>query len=206
MNAQRILAALAVSAICACAFADDLFPPSWRTTPPGEGFTTFQSWEFGTDTNPSPPDVNLNHFGTPVLTVHGDFPYTVWKADDNGHQGVWRFEDWMTLDVPNNPPPLDFKEIWLQITYSAAEGHDPQVYTLPPESLVESVEKTQLDAYYWHETFRIIITPNPNSETIYIEPRDCSLYVDEIVLDTQCVPEPASLLLLAVSSLLLRRR
>lgn len=206
MSTLKVLAVVAAVGICAVAFADDLNPPPWRTNPPGQGSTTFQQWEFNTNANPAAPDVVHNNFGAPVANIHGDFPYTVWLANDNGHNGVWRFEDWISLDVPNDPIQHPYKEIWIQITYSAGAGHDPQLFTEPPESNVETVNKVQLDQFYWHGTYKITIIPNPQAETIFIEPRDCTLYVDEIVLDTISIPEPASLFLLAVSSLLLRRR
>ena len=107
------------------ASADDLYPPDWRTDPPGQGFTTFQMWEFGTDDNPVGPDVVYNAFGDPTATITGDWPLTLWKDEDFGHYGVWRFEDWMELFIPNNPEPEESKYIWLQITFSAGEGHDP---------------------------------------------------------------------------------
>ena len=54
-----------------------------------------------------------------------------------------------------------------------------------------------------------IIEPNPNEESIQIKPRDCTIYIDEIVIDTICIPEPASMaMLLGTSGLLafIRRR
>jgi len=197
ISAAAIIAMLAPS-VC----ADDLNPPFWR----GDPGTTLQMWEFGTAANPTPPDVVANPYGDPLLTVAGNFPYTLWKATDFGHQGVWRFEDWMILEIPNNPEPNDHKYIWMQITYSSGYGHDPELFTLPPEASIMPISKVQLDDYYWHGTYVITITPNCAFETIYIEPRDCTAYIDEIVVDTICIPEPASLLLLAVAGLFLRRR
>ncbi len=148
----------------------------------------------------------MNPFGEPEARIFGDFPFTVWKKTDNGHQGVWRFEDYIELYVPNSPVPDNRKEIWLQMTYSAGYGHQPLVVTLPYQSSINVVEWTKLDQYYWHVTYHVIVEPNPVEEMIYIQPRDCTLYLDEIVLDTLCIPEPASLLLLAVAGLLFRRR
>lgn len=188
------------------ASADDLYPPDWRTDPPGQGFTTFQMWEFGTDDNPVGPDVVYNAFGDPTATITGDWPLTLWKDEDFGHYGVWRFEDWMELFIPNNPEPEESKYIWLQITFSAGEGHDPEILSLPDWADLEIINHIQLDDYYYHGTYLITIEPNPEEELLVIMPRDCTLYVDEIVVDTICVPEPASLTLLAVFGLLLARR
>lgn len=204
MKAQALISIVCALGIGFGAFADDLNPPTWR----GEASTTWQAWEFDNDTNPVTADDGFNPYGTAVATVFGDFPYTRWKDIDNGHLGVWRFEDWITVDVPNtdNTDPGTYKEIWIQITYSAGYGRDPELFTLPEETTVETIAKTQLDDYYWHGTYVVRIEPNPEFETIYIEPRDCTLYVDELVVDTRCVPEPASLLLLASCGLLIRRR
>lgn len=214
MKASMILA-LAVVAIGAVASssAEDLYPPIWRTSPPGQDATTHQVWEFsqgpaGPHPNPVivPPDIDNNQFGDPLASVYGEFPYALWKETDNGHQGVWRIEDYIQLDVPNSPTPNDYKDIWLQVTYSAGYGHAPLEVTQPFSASSEVVNLTQLDAYYWHVTYHIRIEPNPAFESIYIQPRDCSVYIDEIVLDTICAPEPASALLLALAALLLRRR
>lgn len=208
MNMKRLAIAVTLLVVLGVqAFADDLYPPPWRTNPPGQGSTTYQAWEFSTDTNPTPPDVNLNHFGTPVADVHGAFPNTVWLNNDHGHQGVWRFDDYIQLDVPNDPVPHPFKEIWLQVTFSSDLGNDLLLLTNPPYTgAVELVNKVQLDDYYWHSTFRLRIEPNPASETIYIQPRNCTAYVDEIVLDTISAPEPASLLLVLAGVVLRRKR
>jgi hypothetical protein len=52
----------------------------------------------------------------------------------------------------------------------------------------------------------LIIRPNPNFEQIFIRPRDCQVFVDCITIETQCIPEPMTMGLLGLGSLLLRRR
>lgn len=193
---------LLLSLSAAPAFADDLNPPEWR----GAEGSTMQAWEFSTDANPATPDVDLNPYGVASLFVEGSFPTTRWKSEDLGHAGVWKFEDFMLLDVPNNPEPNEYKLIWLQLTYYADETNEPEVLTIPEETSVEVVNKVPVDDNYYHVTFLLTLMPNPASEQIYIMPRNCTLYVDELVLDTLCAPEPASVLLLAVAGLLIRRR
>lgn len=214
---MKALATFAIVAVAlgagAVSSAEDLYPPIWRTSPPGQDATTHQVWEFSqgpAGPHPNPvivaPDVDNNQFGDAQAAVYGEFPYALWKATDNGHQGVWRFEDYIQLDVPNSPTPNEYKDIWLQITYSAGYGHTPLILTQPFYSAIETVNVVQLDQYYWHVTYHVRIEPNPDFESIYIQPRDCSVYVDEIVLDTICAPEPGSVLLLSLAALLLRRR
>jgi hypothetical protein len=56
-------------------------------------------------------------------------------------------------------------------------------------------------------TYHITILPNPDFETIVIQPTDCTLYIDQIVLDTICtVPEPATFGLLGLGALALLRK
>ncbi|MHC4646467.1 MAG: PEP-CTERM sorting domain-containing protein [Planctomycetota bacterium] len=64
----------------------------------------------------------------------------------------------------------------------------------------------QADGDYWNITYHIILEPNPASETIWVQPRDCTLYIDEIVVDTICTPEPGTLLLLGLGGMVLLRR
>lgn len=213
MNSRKLAVGVVLLLIVgAQALADDLYPAPWRTTPPGQGTTTFQQWEFNTAANPAAPEVVFNSFGAPSAQISGQFPLTRWLATDWAaptHHGVWKFElpDAMTLTIPNSPVQHEFKDIWLQVTYYTFQGLDPVVTTNPGASVVEVVHKTQLDDYYWHDTFHIRIEPNPSSETISIKAPDaaCTIYVDEVVVDTISIPEPGSLVL-ALAGLLLRRR
>ena len=211
MSAKRAAAVIVAALFLASlAIADDLYPPLWRTAPPGQGTTTFQAWEFSTSDNPAVPEVVFNSFGPPSAQITGTWPYTRWLDTDWSaptHHGVWKFESpgTMTFSVPNSPTPDQFKDIWLQLTYYTDQGLDPVLTTVPAAAQIELVHKTQLDAYYWHDTFHIRIEPNPSFETITVAAPECTIYVDEAVLDTICAPEPTSLLLAAIG-LLLRRR
>jgi len=193
--------------LCAVpSLAEDLNSPGWRTDPPGQETTTYQAWEFGTDDNPVNPDVDLNAFGTAVASLTGSFPVTRWHAAHEGRTGVWQFDDYILLDVPNSPEPNEYKDIWIQLTFLAEEGADPEILSQPYASEVEIVDHVQLSDTWIHGTYRVRIEPNPASELVYIMPRDCTLFVDEIVVDTICIPEPASLALLVCGALVWRRR
>ncbi|MCK4342173.1 MAG: PEP-CTERM sorting domain-containing protein [Phycisphaerae bacterium] len=192
------------------AYAEDTNPPSWR----GNDNTTYQYWEFASPTNPVMADnPGGNPYGNATATIAGNFPYTMWMAEDQGYQGVWKFEDYFLLEIPNCTVSNDYKEIWLQITFYAEDGADPNFMTLPAMSgAVEVIEKSELPLLpgatitYWQATYRITIEPNPDFESIYIMPDDCTTFIDELIIDTICIPEPTSLFLLAVAGLMLRRR
>jgi len=198
-------ASVLVVTLTSVAFADDLLPAPWRTTPPGQPPTTLQAWQFSAPTNPSPPDVVFNSFGNPLATVHYTTPFTPWLPEDHGHFGVWYVEDWISFELPNQPDPNLQKLLWVQVTFSSVGGQDPLFFTNPPLASVEIVRRVPLDQYYWHGTYLIKIQPNPPMETLYIAPRECAINIDQVVIDTICIPEPGTLALLAVCGLFRRR-
>lgn len=196
-----------VSAVVLC----DANPPDWR----GGANTTYQSWSFSTQDNPAFPDDGwYNPYGKPSTELIGDFgANTVWLNEDNGHQGVWivdRTASDMVLNVSNFPEQNPYKELWLQIVYSAQNDEVPMIYVLPEggATYIPMVfqSKTQIDTLYFSAWYKLTIEPNPTFEKIYIRPRDCQVFVDCITLDTQCIPEPMTLVMLGLGGLLLRKR
>lgn len=199
----------------ASAFAAlDLNPAPWRTNPTGLAPTTYQSWDFTTNANPTAPDVDLNPFGDAMLTVNGGFfDKTVWYNTLTGypnHQGIWGFELDIWVDIPNSPVPNPYKEVWLQITYTASNA--PNIFVVPEGDMgqyafMNLVENVSLDNGWYHAVYSVMVEPNPSYELNIIRPADCTLYVDDLIIETVCVPEPATLALLGLGALsLLRKR
>jgi hypothetical protein len=184
------------------AWADDFNAPDWR----GDPRTTYQRWEFGTSSTTPAPDDYTNTLGVPTLTVTGEFPYTAHQASYEGATGVWKFEDYIQIEIANFNEEYDLKRIWIQLTYLAATGTAPLILTEPTYSERNIVEGPTPSGNYYHIAYEILIEPNPTSETIYIQPADCTLYLDEVVIDTICIPEPATICLLGFGALALLRK
>ena len=177
-----------------------------------------QIWEFTTGPVPGeepifPPDFSRNDYGTALATLYGEFDLpqrdTRWFDDVSGHQGVWAVGRTIGLDIPNDPTPRPYKFIRLQLTFDG--GHAAEVVPFEPwidvtsadgplEVTIPQIQITPFDNVFSHAVYDIVLQPNRSDETIWIQPRYCQVYIDEIVVDTICVPEPSSALgLLAMS-------
>jgi len=186
-------------------YAEDFNSPSWR----GDSMTTYQQWEFGSSTNPVYPDFEDNIHGPPLLTIADETASPQWKATDlygdNMREGVWRFDDYMSVTIGNFNQDNPLKVVWLQMTYYDTGGVEPDIIMDPVYDNIRVVEKVEAGGY-WNISFEIEISPNPVEETIEIHPGDGPLYVDEVVIDTICVPEPVSIALLGLGGLVFLRK
>ncbi len=202
----RVLASMIlVAALCACSAADDIHPPLWRAQPG----TTYARWEFSTpDLNPL-PDEFVNPNGTPATEI---FPGHDWLHEYGGRFGVWPLSGLIVVDIPNFPPPNPHKVVWVQVTWSSPSPYaEPDVDELLFGRAGELIRRKPLppdqDIQWWHDTYRLTIVPNPPREVIRLQG---AIWVDELVIDTICVPEPSSLAFLGGTmgflGLVVRRR
>ncbi len=201
MTKHYVLLGLAVVLFvvtAATAVADDLLPPDWR----GGDNSTLQIWEFLTDDNPASPTVDQNPFGTAQATIYGEWEFpnrdTFWVSDDLGHEGVWYVGGSMSLEIPNDPAVRPMKMIRMQITYDGGyttPEPQPWIVVEAPDGEevgeLELIQQISLDETYVHDTYDLVIEPNPSSEVIWIQPRYSQVYIDQIVVDTICLPDPA---------------
>lgn len=178
----------------------------------GQFNSSFGEWEF--DTNAYPPQYNDGHFpfsGVPYVDLIPQFGSS-WIDQMDDRQGIWSLGEIATL-FQNGPAtdPGTFKVIYVQVIWKAQgeldkplisiQGHseDLQYYD---EQDVPIMEFT-LDNDWKHSVYQLGIFPNPVFENIVVEG---SIYIDEMIIDTQCIPEPASLAILGMGAVFLLHR
>lgn len=192
---KLLLVTVLLCLVAQFAYADDFFPPPWRGLPG----TTFQQWEFG-DPNPNPlPSILNNPYGMPSTTV---IPKTGmgWFQEYNGRFGVWPLSGFIETTIPNTPIPNPTKIIWVSLTWMPqGVGCTPFVIETTSATSGQVIYETAAGAGWMHTTYAITMQPNPIFETILIQG---DVMVDEMVMDTVCVPvpEPGSLAVLGTGA------
>ena len=217
MMRKMMWAGLIAAIVChgSVALADDLVAPPWR----GDPGSTYQEWDFLTNSDPAAPEVDLNTYGTASADISlGPLASGYWATYPpivGGRIGVWDIATGdITLTIPNTDltGPATWKEIWVQVTYYQ------DITTIPVVEVVggsflggQTITSEVIPAWGSYVVTQSMwrIEPNPTIEEIIIsgDPVFGSM-IDQIVVDTICIPEPATLSLLALGGLavLVRRR
>jgi len=157
----------------------------------------------------------LPELGTPVPIE----PYEPrLPGDDLIGTGVVALSGRLEIPVFNDPTPRPEKKVWIQLTWAPQDQMpfpepivgvmdiqpgDPSQYVVTP---VQETNTIDLGGGWTHSTYEFSIYPNPDFEIFEITG---DIYVDELIVDTHCVPEPATLSMLgvlAVMGLAIRRR
>lgn len=182
--------------------------PAWSGT---GGTTTSEQWSFS-DWNYGPlhPDAGwVNPFGTDP-----EYPYLVVNpgADHSlslgSHTGVWALgSSGIDVVIPNNPDsgPGTQKEMWIELTWSIAGRsrflpdqlmvdvfplYDDENASFRMETLRTNQSTSQDGQRQWFTTlYKVDIWPNPPGEWITIKG---DIYIDNVAVDTICIPEPAT--------------
>lgn len=207
LRARRVVVALAVLSM-AVADAGVYAGPGWR----GGANTSFQQWSFGdSGTSPSPDGgFPPNQYGTPeTWIVNG----AAWNAGpiDSSHSGVWQLGTGeIDIYIPNDTVAQFQKDIWVELLWkginSTFRPEQPMLGIYPDggyTQLNSTREDTSVGSGWTSSVFKISIWPNPPSEWITI---GGDIYVDQVVIDTRCIPEPATFGLLIGGAFMAIRR
>jgi hypothetical protein len=195
---RYILACMTVAVVfgglVASVKADDIYPPTWLR---GQPTTTYGDWTFATSANPAAPDLGLyNPNGNPTATITGG----TWHNFYDNHVGVWTLGSSSSMDffIPNTPFDAGrYKLVWTQVTWQPDTGGSPLV-------TVNGVGSTLIlsapagNGGWLQNVYETFLFPNPASEDVIISG---TMDVGQVVIDTVCVPEPSSLVLLAIGAL-----
>jgi len=204
--AAFLLAPLVLLVLSAASSADDSFPPSWRggqRTVHAE-WDTWQSGGGGASIAPDAWSANPATVGAPAAGLGTTGSYVATYEGRNDVIELNQDDDlWFELDNYDQANPL--KTIRVQVTYYL-EGKLAvsrfNVWTDPtgqPQEIPAVVLNTVVHPDMWAtDMFELTLTPNPEWEKIGLKFEFYPpAYVDQVVIDTRCVPEPAAALLLA---------
>ena len=174
-----------------------MYPDAWTSNPP----------------LPVPPNAYAYN-GTSLLPTF------------NGRTNVIKLTDDSQIDfwLPNfyQDPPNPYKKVQIQVTYfaiSVSQYSSVDASTFP--YLAEVGEPVLIAEYaygdgWYTDVWNLQIQPNPPSEFIYVNFTNGLLgvgelplypaYLDQVVIDTICVPEPATIGLLGLGVLAFLRK
>jgi hypothetical protein len=192
---------------------------TYRTTYPGDLIFTPDLTGFGAGTRKSfaPQAVQL---AAPVTGGAAEILSTY-----NNRPGVLKLNtEGLYVNLPNFLPGEQYTRLRFEICYddTYASFADFQVWGLTDTGAIPGYDgvyinpllvKNSRDGAWVTEVYEFVIKPSPQWETVFIRfdhyptsPQDLDApYIDYLSVDTLCAPEPASLLLLALGTVFLRK-
>lgn len=190
------LSACILLLIVSPALARDVVPPPWD---PAYPTATTQIWEFTTG-GVGDPAIVENPYGLPCMIAEGaTWPVEVDGPDDIPILALGFGEDGGSINVtiPNAPEWNLWKLVQYQVTADKAMDGLP---TSMPGGTIDpaSLGNMQHPNGTWYTYSGVIAIPdNPCSECITFTFYP-NTHVEEIVLKTVCIPEPATMALLGL--------
>jgi len=190
------------------AFASYDIAPSWRDV--NNGNTTYAVWEFGTSgiTGPggsyyySGADSGWNVNGAPQLVVN---PLLGWFAALDEAAGVWGLSGHISAIIPNTSVTGagTSKLIQIQLAWKSetVEQNVPTVYVNAEGLCYDvSIANEKIINGWTYTTYFVELATNPTVENIEINGK---VYVDSLIIDTHCVPEPGALCMMGIGAVVL---
>ena len=226
--------------LCAqLASADYANPPGWENDP----YFTHQSWSFGDATNPSDPDPGAVSPGNPsfnMTAANNTWVENLGMVYDFGgnplgaRQGGWKIsgpsadEVWFTIDVPNEPNPHMYKELWFELTFRVTDMTHAQTIvddvdlSVYADGIIDDAHEftylgdlggafgADLSGHIWLRFEGMFsYDPQPGWEQVVLTGSMLAgqeVLLDQVDIDTHCIPEPATMGLLGMGVLALIRR
>jgi hypothetical protein len=202
--------ALACGGVSTPALAGDLNPPPWR----GQPGTTFQYWQFASNTDIFPNPFN-NPNGVPSIGTGG--VGISWQPGPAG-TGVWCINPggFLPFIIPNDNEPTMHKELWFQIKYYSP-GTEPAVSVTDPLGagpwapgpfVMTPTVISPGPPPLWYSAGSYVRDYCPAFETVTIRNPNPNepIYIEQFVVDTRCIPAPAGLGVLAAAGVLASHR
>jgi len=191
--------------------ADDFAPPPWVR---GAPLSTAAEWEFQTDANGhTGPDGDSvatveGGFGPPDVSIYG-LPGVdpIWSPGDGDGQWSAPANDpiFMGFQISNWEDLEPVKFLRIQVTF---DGPAPSIFGVSAIHQTDPVTIAHTGTTSFspnHLLFEYEMHPNPFFETFELEiPAGGS--VDQVVVDTISIPEPATMTLLAIGGLATLKR
>jgi hypothetical protein len=199
--------------------ADDIYPPTWR----GQPDTVTARWDSWTGYSYMMyPDAWNSNPGLSYLPSAYAYEGASFLPEFEGRTDVIKLTGNSQIDfwLPNFDQENPYKEVQIQVTYfatSTAQWSGVDASTFPYSAEVSEpvliTDYNHGDGWYT-DVWDLQIRPNPPSEFIYVNFTDGFLggqplypaYLDQVVIDTICVPEPATICLFGLGALSLIRR
>jgi hypothetical protein len=174
---------------------DDVQPPTWRGLPN----TTSEYWQFFSSTNWTQPDGSLSTNTGWLPSTHITIDSTnQWIPSDtaSGRFGIWSLTGTMDVTVDNYPTQNLEKLMWVQVVWQPMSGvtnTGPILSGFQPQGTTPvAVGPVALTNGWFETTYKWELFPNPAEESFVL---GGNINVDQVIIDTWCIPEPSALLL-----------
>ena len=164
--------------------------------------------DFGMSTPPpGVPDVNPPLATSEAMGGIGFYPEVYGRF---GVLELWPNDD-LIFHLDNYDIDNEEKWVRVQITYWGQAGSPSSFNVWTDDNGAKPFPAVEADSYYhpdgWvTKAYDFILRPNPYWEDIGLQFDNHPVFVDQVVIDTWCVPEPATLGLLLIGGLAVLRR